>query len=220
MGLSLPSDEGARPLYKKGTSETTSHRPTAQCPGERSLPRATSMSTSVVAGSAPLVVPRTAAGRGRGVLRPPRCLVRRTLLSSLAPSAGRVLARAPRLNVRAGAGSPGGGGDGGSTDREYYDAWAKYPDDPAIPPEVTALLREVGDGPPDVWATKPSWCQPWTIMLCGSAAVYAPTAVFHAKWLSALVALPVGAWWYVFLVVFPKQFAEYVEAARGYYDRR
>ena len=115
-----------------------------------------------------------------------------------------------------------GGGEGSGRDddeEKYYEAWAKYPDDPSVPPEITNLLREVGDGEPDVWKTKPPWCQPWTIVLTGSMVVYAPTAVFHAKWLSALVALPIGAWWYVFLILFPKQFAEYVESARGYYKK-
>ena len=79
-----------------------------------------------------------------------------------------------------------------------------------MPPEITQLLREVGDGPPDMWKSKPVWCQPWTILLTGSAVVYAPTLVFHAKWASALVAVPIVAWWYLFLLVVPKQYADYV----------
>lgn len=105
-------------------------------------------------------------------------------------------------------------------DDGYYESWAKYPDDQGVPPEIAQLLREVGDGEPDMWKTKPPWCQPWTILLTGTAVTAAPTAVFHAKWLSALVAVPIVAWWYVFLVAVPKQFKEYVEAARGYYPRR
>jgi len=97
------------------------------------------------------------------------------------------------------------------------DAWVKYPYDPAVPREMTDLLRDVGDGEPSLWATKPPWCQPWTIVLTGSIIVYAPVLVFHAQWLSALVAVPIAAWWYVFLVEVPKQFAEYVETARSYY---
>ena len=71
--------------------------------------------------------------------------------------------------------SPPRAGDPGDEDARYYDAWAKYPDDPNVPPEITELLREVGDGPPDMWKSKPVWCQPWTILLTGSAVVYAPT---------------------------------------------
>lgn len=125
-----------------------------------------------------------------------------------------------RRSRRARAPSPPRAGDPGDDDARYYDAWAKYPDDPNVPPEITQLLREVGDGPPDMWKSKPVWCQPWTILLTGSAVVYAPTLVFHAKWASALVAVPIVAWWYLFLLVVPKQYADYVETARQYYDRR
>ena len=54
-------------------------------------------------------------------------------------------------------------------DDGYYESWAKYPDDQGVPPEIAQLLREVGDGEPDMWKTKPPWCQPWTILLTGTA---------------------------------------------------
>ena len=109
---------------------------------------------------------------------------------------------------------------GEDPDREYYDAWSRYPDDPNVPPEITRLLREAGSGEVSMWSSKPPWCQPWTIVLTGASIVAAPTAVLHLKWLSALVALPIFAWWYVFLVIAPKQYSDYVESARSYYDRR
>jgi hypothetical protein len=34
------------------------------------------------------------------------------------------------------------------------------------------------------------------------------------------VALPIFAWWYVFLIIAPKQYSDYVESARSYYDKR
>ena len=105
-------------------------------------------------------------------------------------------------------------------DDGYYESWAKYPDDQGVPPEIAELLREVGDGEPDMWKTKPPLCQPWTILLTGTVITSAPTMVFHWKWLSALVAVPIAAWWYVLLVVVPGQFKEYVESARGYYPKR
>ena len=109
---------------------------------------------------------------------------------------------------------------GDDPDREYYDAWSKYPDDPNVPPEITRLLREAGSGEVSMWNSKPPWCQPWTILSTGTAIVAAPAVVLHLKWLSALVALPIVAWWYVFLVVAPKQYSDYVETARSYYERR
>ena len=109
---------------------------------------------------------------------------------------------------------------GEDPDREYYDAWSAYPDDPNVPPEITQLLREAGSGEVSMWSSKPPWCQPWTIVLTGASVVAAPTAVLHLKWLSALVALPIFAWWYVFLIIAPKQYSDYVESARSYYDKR
>ena len=59
-------------------------------------------------------------------------------------------------------------------DDGYYESWAKYPDDQGVPPEIAELLREVGDGEPDMWKTKPPWCQPWTILLTGTVITSAP----------------------------------------------
>ena len=66
-------------------------------------------------------------------------------------------------------------------DDGYYESWAKYPDDQGVPPEIAELLREVGDGEPDMWKTKPPWCQPWTILLTGTVITSAPTMVFHME---------------------------------------
>ena len=80
---------------------------------------------------------------------------------------------------------------GEDPDREYYDAWSRYPDDPNVPPEITRLLREAGSGEVSMWSSKPPWCQPWTIVLTGASIVAAPTAVLHLKWLSARVVVRV-----------------------------
>ena len=66
-------------------------------------------------------------------------------------------------------------------DDGYYESWAKYPDDQGVPPEIAELLREVGDGEPDMWKTKPPWCQPWTILLTGTIITSAPEVVFHCE---------------------------------------
>ena len=89
----------------------------------------------------------------------------------------------------------------------------------SVPPEIAQLLKEVGDEEPNVWATKPAWCQPWSIIASGLLVIAAPAGLFHLTWLSALFAIPIAAWWYLFLLVYPSQFKAYVEAARGYYKR-
>jgi hypothetical protein len=58
-----------------------------------------------------------------------------------------------------------------------------------------------------VWKTKPFWCQPWTIVLFGVFCVSLPTLVFDWKFVSVAVAVPISAWWYVFLVLYPKSYA-------------
>jgi hypothetical protein len=92
--------------------------------------------------------------------------------------------------------------------------------DSDVPPEIAQLLREVGnEDEPNVWQTKPAWCQPWSIIGSGMFIIAAPTVFFHLAWLSALFAIPIGAWWYLFLLVYPEQFKQYVQAAKGYYKR-
>ena len=55
--------------------------------------------------------------------------------------------------------------------------------------------------------------------MTGAMIACAPTAVLGWKWANAFLTLPIGLWWYAFLIAYPKQFREYVEIARGYYDR-
>ena len=60
-----------------------------------------------------------------------------------------------------------------------------------------------------VWALKPAWCQPWSILGTGVAVV--ALADLLSPWLAALAALPIAAWWYVFLLAYPQQFDEAME---------
>ena len=58
-----------------------------------------------------------------------------------------------------------------------------------------------------VWSQKPFWCQPWTIVLFGVFCVSLPTLAFDWKFVSVAVAVPISAWWYVFLVLYTKSYA-------------
>ena len=53
------------------------------------------------------------------------------------------------------------------------------------------------------WSLKPWWCQPWSILLSGIAAIAASWLVLGRWWVTAPVALVVLAWWGLFLVVVP-----------------
>ena len=55
----------------------------------------------------------------------------------------------------------------------------------------------------DLWSHKPWWCQPWTIVLTGLLVVGGSWLVLHRLWVTGPVALVVGCWWFLFLVIAP-----------------
>lgn len=65
---------------------------------------------------------------------------------------------------------------------------------------------------PNVWTHKPAWCQPWSIVGTGGAVVAGVWALSAGStgW-TAAAALPVAAWWWLFLGVYPQQFRDYAE---------
>ncbi len=79
--------------------------------------------------------------------------------------------------------------------------------EPPEPPNAP----EVSTTPPtalSVWAFKPWWCQPWSILLTGFGAIALSWFLAHRLWLTGLVAIPFLAWMGFFLLVFPKAMAE------------
>ena len=59
-----------------------------------------------------------------------------------------------------------------------------------------------------IWNYKPWWCQPWSIVLTGVALVGGSWLTLHQLWVSGLVALPVLAWWVLFLAIYPRAMVE------------
>lgn len=53
------------------------------------------------------------------------------------------------------------------------------------------------------WNHKPWWCQPWSIVLTGVGLMAASWLLFHAIWITTLVAIPVLAWMGFFLILWP-----------------
>lgn len=69
------------------------------------------------------------------------------------------------------------------------------------------------NAPPDsqydsIWHHKPWWCQPWSIVLTGMAAMAFSWIWLQLWWLTALVTAAVLAWWGLFLVLVPKAWRE------------
>jgi hypothetical protein len=54
------------------------------------------------------------------------------------------------------------------------------------------------------WSDKPSWCQPWTILLTGTAIIGGSWLLFHRVWVTGLVAMPIGVWMGFFVLLWPK----------------
>lgn len=60
-------------------------------------------------------------------------------------------------------------------------------------------LRE----PLNVWALKPWWCQPWSIVLTTLGAILGSWFLGHRLWITLLVAIPMLTWMIFFVGVYP-----------------
>lgn len=63
-------------------------------------------------------------------------------------------------------------------------------------------------------------CQPWSILGTGVGVIAAANLLSHGNifW-TGFAALPIAVWWYVFLVLVPAEFKEYVEAQSQLQDQ-
>jgi len=63
--------------------------------------------------------------------------------------------------------------------------------------------------PKSFWASKPAWCQPWSILSTGSLVIAAVNRISDGSLLwTSLIALPVVAWWLLFLILVPSAYAQ------------
>ena len=69
--------------------------------------------------------------------------------------------------------------------------------------------------PERVWALKPWWCQPWSILATGLALDMGSWWLLRRLWLSGLVFGAVALWWWLFLVLMPAQWREMVRGQAG-----
>jgi hypothetical protein len=56
-----------------------------------------------------------------------------------------------------------------------------------------------------IWQLKPWWCQPWSILLTGVLLIAGSWAWLHLWWVTVPVAAAVTLWWWLFLVLMPRQ---------------
>jgi hypothetical protein len=67
----------------------------------------------------------------------------------------------------------------------------------------------------NIWDYKPSWCQPWSIILAGLTIVAVSWLAIHTIWLTFGVSMLIVAWWVYFLIIYPKAFAEYLTSQQS-----
>lgn len=67
----------------------------------------------------------------------------------------------------------------------------------------------------NIWDYKPSWCQPWSIVLTGITITFGSWLVLHTFWITIGVSILVAIWWIYFLVLYPKAFAEYLASQQN-----
>jgi hypothetical protein len=63
-----------------------------------------------------------------------------------------------------------------------------------------------------IWQHKPWWCQPWSILLTGLAAMGLSWIWLQHWWITALVSAAVLVWWVLFLVLVPRAWKAAAEA--------
>lgn len=65
-----------------------------------------------------------------------------------------------------------------------------------------------------MWEYKPPWCQPWTIVSTGIVLITSVNLISHQSYLmTGLIAIPIFVWWYIFLILVPQEFKQYVHNA-------
>lgn len=63
-----------------------------------------------------------------------------------------------------------------------------------------------------LWALKPWWCQPWSILLTGIAAIAGSWLLLGRLWITLPCAALVLLWWWLFLVLVPSAYRAEVMA--------
>ncbi|MCX5945079.1 MAG: hypothetical protein NTZ53_07165 [Cyanobacteria bacterium] len=69
--------------------------------------------------------------------------------------------------------------------------------------------------PQSLWALKPWWCQPWSILLTGIAAIAGSWLLLGRLWITIPCAALVLLWWWLFLVLVPAAYRSEASVATG-----
>lgn len=64
---------------------------------------------------------------------------------------------------------------------------------------------------PNLWSSKPWWCQPWSIVLTGVLIAGFSWLVLKTVWITIAVSAVILVWWLVFLVMAPAAYRQAIE---------
>ena len=76
--------------------------------------------------------------------------------------------------------------------------------------EANSQVRSVEAGSSQtasIWAHKPWWCQPWSIVSTGVGTMTVSWLMLHRWWITLPLAAAVLLWWWLFLVLVPGAYA-------------
>ena len=80
--------------------------------------------------------------------------------------------------------------------------------------KASTEYRSEAEMPTSMWALKPWWCQPWSIILTGVTIPAVSWLLLHRLWITVPVAMVMLVWWLLFLVLVPGQYAAAVKAGQ------
>lgn len=67
----------------------------------------------------------------------------------------------------------------------------------------------------NIWDYKPSWCQPWSILLTGITIIIGSWLVLHTLWITIGLSTLIAVWWVYFLILYPKAFSKYITSQQS-----
>lgn len=79
-------------------------------------------------------------------------------------------------------------------------------------------MAQGDSGPPTskgggIWAVKPWWCQPWSIVLTGLVIIFGSWLLLQRWWITVPLSVGVGLWWTLFLVLVPQAYKRESESS-------
>ncbi|XP_065001805.1 uncharacterized protein LOC135634963 isoform X1 [Musa acuminata AAA Group] len=91
---------------------------------------------------------------------------------------------------------------------------SRFFDEDGVVEDMDGYLNYLSLEYDSVWDTKPSWCQPWTILLTGVAVVACSWTILHSAAISVGLSILICGWWYIFLYAYPKAYSNMIAERR------